>query len=533
MLGLPELDDTICRQLSRHDLVQCARVSRKWHEAVIPYLWNDLKCIASRVLEKQMAFRWVVAQDYIAQEGHSLEQLPAFVSALTKYGPWIRELPEPKSLLRCLQLSSAHRAGKEPTAHNLLRHLYKRCPAVKGHHLTLNIEDLDSVDTFKMIAESILPHTSHLHITSSSDNALLKARNIKYLLGQCSSELTVLTIDIDVKIESNDREWQRQDEESNPWMLLKQLRLWDSGNNCDSEAFWSWLLKRCVQVEGLEIDKNTGIPDSFAEGMLNYMSNLRVIRLGIRWLLISDDQIATILSGSRHGWKVVELKNAVNFGEASRSALSKHSSTLERLHVEGCKGFKSHDTMQMLKSCPNLHALVDHYTIYMAGEKYRCVDANVFIDRDPKTGIHNQWQCETTLRELSITILGVPGRDTKQGLEFQGQVYGRLARLTNLEILTLGNIRHTAPSPDLVLIDCLEMSLESGLWMLSGLKSLKELGVIRMKSRIGVEEVQWMVKHWPKLRVICGLNKRYGGEMAEEATKWLQQQHREIEVKKN
>jgi hypothetical protein len=47
MLGLTELDTIVCKQLRRQDLTQCARVSKKWHAAVIPYLWGDLTYLRS------------------------------------------------------------------------------------------------------------------------------------------------------------------------------------------------------------------------------------------------------------------------------------------------------------------------------------------------------------------------------------------------------------------------------------------------------------------------------------------------------
>ena len=48
---------------------------------------------------------------------------------------------------------------------------------------------------------------------------------------------------------------------------------------------------------------------------------------------------------------------------------------------------------------------------------------------------------------------------------------------------------------------CLKMSIKSGLQILEGLKELKVLGVVRMTTTIGVEDVQWMVQSWPKLFV--------------------------------
>ncbi|KAF9979678.1 hypothetical protein BGZ65_006193, partial [Modicella reniformis] len=112
------------------------------------------------------------------------------------------------------------------------------------------------------------------------------------------------------------------------------------------------------------------------------------------------------------------------------------------------------------------------------------------------------------------------------------QVYDRLARLTNLETLCLGyeqagylnNPRQWS---------CVEMSLESGLDKLSGLKALKELSVSRMGSKIGLKEVQWMTEQWPRLRVIYGLvreEKDYGKDQHGAAVKWLKEYHPEIDL---
>lgn len=70
-------------------------------------------------------------------------------------------------------------------------------------------------------------------------------------------------------------------------------------------------------------------------------------------------------------------------------------------------------------------------------------------------------------------------------------------------------------------VDCLEMSLESGLGTLKDLKELRELNMYGMRTRIGVPEVQWMVEHWPKLQRVYDLR---GGEGNDEgAEQWLRE----------
>ncbi|KAF9953558.1 hypothetical protein BGZ65_004604 [Modicella reniformis] len=143
----------------------------------------------------------------------------------------------------------------------------------------------------------------------------------------------------------------------------------------------------------------------------------------------------------------------------------------------------------------------------------------MFIDRDPNAGLVKTWACESSLKVLKVMVTGIPRPDLEgvevvgevyagEGPTIQSQVYDRLARLTNMESLWLGHSRPNS-SNSKKLWDCLEMSLESGLDKLSGLKGLKELSVSHMSTKIGLKELQWMIEHWPRLRAIYGLNGHY------------------------
>ncbi|KAI8352338.1 hypothetical protein B0O80DRAFT_454297 [Mortierella sp. GBAus27b] len=485
-------------------------------------------------------------EDFL-QEQHTLSRSPSFPSALTRYGPWIRELPDPENLLQCLQppcgtiqrQQTPNGIDKEPTALNLMRHLYKRCPAREIELLELNTEDLQSDDYCNAIAEMVVPNVRHFRL-SNKGHRRLETWRLKYILDHCSNKLEELVLDVvlsfkgDVLEEEEGKE--EKDQEPKSWTRLKQLSLLDFNRKPASMDFCSWLWKRCDHVEKLQVDNIYGTTRSLAAGMLKHMSNLREIRLGIRWLYnLPDDEIAMLLSGSRKGWRVVELRRIERFGKASRRALSEHFSSLEQLLVDGSQGFTDHDMIQVLTSCPHLHTLIDTDSIRL--------DANRFIDRDPIVAHFRTWACESTLKVLSIVIRGIPRPDLMtngsnveidhdQQQEVQSQVYDRLARLVNLEVLRLGYVPAGGSSSrnDAIQKDCLAMSLESGLWKLEGLKSLRELGVARMKVKVGVKEVQWMAEHWPQLRAIQGLDRRRD-EAVVEAVKWMRRHRPEIAIK--
>ncbi|KAG9061037.1 hypothetical protein KI688_007666 [Linnemannia hyalina] len=72
----------------------------------------------------------------------------------------------------------------------------------------------------------------------------------------------------------------------------------------------------------------------------------------------------------------------------------------------------------------------------------------------------------------------------------------------------------------------IEFSLRSGLEILAPLKELRCLSVNQGAHAIGVREVEWMCKNWPRLKSIEGLYEDY----AEEAVAWLRKHRPDIEL---
>ncbi|KAG0093912.1 hypothetical protein BGZ92_000027 [Podila epicladia] len=103
----------------------------------------------------------------------------------------------------------------------------------------------------------------------------------------------------------------------------------------------------------------------------------------------------------------------------------------------------------------------------------------------------------------------------------QHGVYDRLASLTRLKHLNLGceirgifgaggtykvdgreYVSYAEPT-----FDTLELSLASGLDRLGTLKDLEMIGFECINHRIGRDELDWMAKSWPKLKLMYGLDK--------------------------
>jgi hypothetical protein len=366
----------------------------------------------------------------------------------------------------------------------------------------------------KSILAFILPRVRRLFIQASNQGTQSEFSMVKSILDQCSTTLESLDVDINAL-----RVYKADDkDESICWTSLKDLTLRHDRGSWDAGPVWSWMCRRCSQVERLYVRMIDQSTPSLVQAMLAYMHNLREITVGDHSQRtfygypddeMKDDVIAALLSGSRRGWKGVSVRATAKLGRATMNALAMHYSTLQEFYIDGHPDHLSSDLVQVLRSCPHLHTL--RYTHWRSG--ISAVDSEVFADMDPITGSLKPWLCEGSLKMLEIKIARIPRPDLKkddvdeeaypgQGREIQSQVYGRLGRLTHLEKLRLSDVTSTPRS------DCLEMTLESGLDKLSGLKSLQELNVGSMETNIGTKEIQWMVENWPKLGVIHGVNGR-------------------------
>ncbi|KAG0241083.1 hypothetical protein B0O80DRAFT_451386 [Mortierella sp. GBAus27b] len=558
MLGIPELNEVICLQLDPGDLAQCSRVNKTWHSAVTPYLWRDIAWLDWHASDTQRrAFRQLVVDDFRYEQRHGIQDQDLGLepssthpqSILAKYRPWVQSLPNP---IIVLQLPGDTQQSTEPTVDELVLYLFKHFGTANIPHFSLEYAKFGT-DDLKQSMEVILPRVLHLSVQASYRGKRGELSKLKYLLDQCSTTLEKLTLDVyfsyddglDVYI-GYDKDFNQDEEletaEPTEWTSLKELHLRprDCVGSPQPSTFWNWVYRRCGQVERIEVSGfRRGATISIAENMLAHMPKLNEITIGSIHgrdsSTIKEDRVASLLSGSRNGWKSVRLAGASRLGKYALEALAKHFSTLEVVHIDHVCIDSSNELAYIPSSCPNLH------TFYYYRE-YGGFPVEVFLDKDPNTGTLKSWACEKTLKTFGATIDGIPrpGEERAyraeeaypgQGREKQGQVYDRIARFTNLEVLSLGNL----PRPPGVKswgqanreTYCMEMSLESGLDKLSELNSMQELNVEGLKTRIGLQEVQWMTTHWPRLRALYGLDKE--GD-SKEAVEWLETHHPEIQL---
>ncbi|KAF9347797.1 hypothetical protein BGX26_000748 [Mortierella sp. AD094] len=316
---------------------------------------------------------------------------------------------------------------------------------------------------------------------------------------------------------------------------------------------WRQLLWRCSQLQEIHLDLLWhGALQQLAQALSLYCPKISDITLQLlHGRQPVDSHIADLIQASR-SLKSLTMAYFSGFGSLSAAALIKHSTILETLVLEECDGLSSQDIQSVLCSCANLKTLRVITSSGMTLHSTMHLDANDMVD--------SSWAC-LNLENLHLVIKGVARPDlqvnqyglqlsgplhdgTITGFDLQRTVYNQLGKLTKLQQLWLGqenqdmeddeNYHETGVPGEVQYIDpdeqfeCLEFSLESGLDLLQGLKGLKVLSLERLKTRIGLPEVQWMVKQWPKLESIFGLG--IEDEDIPEHVQWLYDNRPDIKL---
>ncbi|KAG0278491.1 hypothetical protein BGZ96_002361 [Linnemannia gamsii] len=458
----------------------------------------------------------------------------------------------------------------------LFLHLLKRCPNLQSLQLTGQDKLETDYDFWKRLSTVGLPGSIKcLHIILESCVPLAKSTIVPMLFARCSSSLQNLTIDF-CNWEYHGNIWMEDEEintredvvEEHPLLpALTELTLtYGGGNryppactrflsrcaNLESLALsfvspmWSQALEECVHLKRLGIQHvSADCLELLATALTNRLSNLNSIQIQSCDYGDLDQALASMLSACRAGWRAITLPS---LGETSAKALIKHCSTLEELEVSKADGLTSQNMLQILSSSPNLvkFETLTHDDLCVNEKTF--IAAEDFIDQDSLSDQLNPWACEASLKVFRARIGGIPRPSENLQEQYPGEtqdihkrVYKRLARLTHLERLELGNQgpvsswnygRDPPAGPKTTdkwgnHIDGLDMSLNSGLQMLEALKDLRVVSVMMILTSIGVEEVCWMVCNWPKLEAVRGL-KIYAVDAEEEAYKWLAKNHPQI-----
>lgn len=473
---------------------------------------------------------------------------------------------------------------RNPTDLELMYYLLGRCTNLTRLQLLGRCLNIDELEPWKRIVRTGLPGTlTELTIKLDLGVSLGKSSFPPVLFSRCSPRLQSLRLDIK-RSGSHFREnlypptTTEEDGDGEPLPLLKELRVtcqdkqpyppsWPRFLNrcthleklCVTSIDPSWIqaLSACAQLKSLRLEMINSLSlRHLTSALRSGLPNLDSIRLDNSPLETTDRDNVGMLAASHTGWRSIAIPT---MGPRAVQTLIQHCSTLEELDLTRAYGLTSRDMQRILSSSPRLVTFVtlecDDYYSYSFKETTHIL-ATDFIDADSSSNSLKPWACELSLKVFRAKISGIPRPDitrtfhghpvkndmvlqevhSGQSQEILHRVYERLGRLTRLERLELGQedrntLDETRTFDDPAEVetlddedqqyDCLDMSIRSGLRMLEGLKQLRVLSVVRMATSIGVEEVQWMVQSWPKLKRLDGLN--YDESREVDAYKWLQE----------
>ncbi|KAG0230245.1 hypothetical protein BGX31_005952 [Mortierella sp. GBA43] len=185
-----------------------------------------------------------------------------------------------------------------------------------------------------------------------------------------------------------------------------------------------------------------------------------------------DEDLAAVIAGIIKARALVLIRSKM--GPLSVLAMRKHFSTLVELRLPNCPDVSSALIGDILCSCPLLELL-------FGGElAAKDMDAN------------RPWVCRS-MRELIVCVVF-----TETESDLQPMMFERLGTLVRLERLAIAFRMW-----DVRRFRCgLDLRLTNGLDRLQTLSELKHFSI--GDQQLGMEEVEWMLMHWKKLKQVGG-----------------------------
>ncbi|KAF9995076.1 hypothetical protein BGZ79_000130 [Entomortierella chlamydospora] len=269
----------------------------------------------------------------------------------------------------------------------------------------------------------------------------------------------------------------------------------------------------CPQLEELAVDT---IEDEFLVGIdvekfdLHHLSNLLITCSNVQEWSTSDPNSSTgpLLNQEFQFHEPTPLEYIdFSFSEVS-------SGNWERLDVsDAASPVNSYMTWPFASTLRVLH-------IVIGGIIRRPIAQSSQSDiqaQDQSSTLETQAPLETqttlgaqAISESQAILEAQKALEADASLEIQKKVCQLLGSLTLLEELALGVDEDDGPMMSAYPTwghqrSCLELSLETGLHFMNGLKRLRIFKVTRMDHRIGLKELQWMYEPWPELKEVRGL----------------------------
>ncbi|KAG0091244.1 hypothetical protein BGZ93_008554 [Podila epicladia] len=544
MFDILELDRLVYKYLDHHTLAQCARVNKRWHKVVMPFLWTSIHCLS---LDQQPSFHRIVFDDYVQEHKRNATQEllsqnsdleSTSLTTLAQYGHYVLKVVCPFNLVRCFRFNAPKSSPRQPESgpvpdtsnlthdvenpvpdeNDLLRHFLTRCPRAQFDKISLGSLEFSSGKMLDVIVDLVIPNARSLMVIFRSPTASALQRIL--LAGANSLETVFLRIDGVVPDDPNDPNSQRFQKELAGSGRIKLLKLRVYKDRTSTLPFWSWLWRFCgKRLEALKlIGIGPRITADLTSHVRDYLPSLEDLAIGDPNYDEDDyeDENWSFGGPQVHGliWEVHALRSfqinpAASPGRFFEQALLHHSNTIKEIYIESRVDVS--DITHVLSRCPNLRIVGSADEFGNIGVK---ISLENFIDWDPESKMLRPWACESTLTtlQISISLFGGVINENDPGTQvLVRRMFERVARFEKLQILWLGHyqrehkpfVNFGGVRPDWEPA----WTLDSGLALLKDLKDMEEVQLKRLDGLIGLEEVQWMRAQWPKLKCVRGLSR--------------------------
>ncbi|KFH63380.1 hypothetical protein MVEG_10790 [Podila verticillata NRRL 6337] len=513
----PELQELIFAHLDQNTLTNCARVSKSWNIACTPYLWRtlDVKTCERLKLLLNDGPRQAVYRN--AANIHSLTVCLEHWKLLSVLVPQYTGIRISQcSNIRSLDIRCAGHPGSSPTEPlntlaveqaKALRALIRwnpRLTKLSFHSGIISQSLLLTVTSEVSGLQSLyIGIKVHLGVARVLLNALPSTiQSITMHISELDIEEILEQVEeMEQQMEEQEMEGQEQqanqqignpssdEESSRPHEVLETLQIHGSFIGLERFLFLPFLESCSNKLTHFECPEARHFFDPDVSAALAKLGHF-LDRLGPSDLPDSTDstdaEIAELilLHPRLRSINLEGCKNAAALtADAIRDSCGNH---LQELYIAGCGNMTSKDVQMIMCKASQLEKLV------AIGKDSTLFQDPTLLARDITGSV---WAM-SSLQHFECRIVVGPLR-LKQT---QRQVYQQLATQSNLERIILGHpLDHELNDPPFQL-DCLELTLKSGLRELSGLVKLQELSVMSLAHGIGAPELEWMAQHWPTLK---------------------------------
>ncbi|KAG0365244.1 hypothetical protein BC939DRAFT_476882 [Gamsiella multidivaricata] len=537
-LLVPEILTAVGQHLSRMDFLQAVLVSRSWHAQLIPLLWHTLALPRrwriimatandspssgypdSTVFKKYAHLVRSLACNNIE---YHLHYLVPFCNQLTELD--IADLTE-KSL-PLLQLNTATLTSirferererfERPFGVKQFLQVMNKCPFLDrlrlvNFQIQNEDEDKDQVRglgnqwsqrdqrqgySLPKITMPAIAHTETAEV--SRTNAIALFYQLVYQLS--TLELVRSTLDM-LPLQTS------------VFYRLQKLSLLEISMAYKDQLV---LVSRCQYLTHLKLRLTRESERLDLEHLASVeleVSCPNITHLDLSWSTLKDQEIAAMLEYLPH--LISFHAQRTNIGETTVAMLTNPTSRikdqLQELDLVDAREMQSAWIQRLLCSCSGLRRF--RATKMNARDiVHAAVSATVESNNHSSTTLSipvSGWGC-LQLQELQLSIIGLPTTRSQSSYsrlpsspyvcQQQLVIYEQLSRLTQLQVLSLGgNCMSTW-----FRIGTLDLSLRSGFGQLRTLKELQVFNFSYMAHDLGMNEVEFMMEHWKKLRRVVG-----------------------------